>query len=130
MRPLHFRFENATLYTNTRHTEAHQMQHAFYEKLTNPTCLAVLDLVDYYGKGLIITRINVPRNHRGKGIASTLLRRALHAADSESITLFLEISPSDGLNYEQLKAWYKRYGFYGNYLYIRKPKPSRTSKNA
>ena len=59
----------------------------------------------------MINRINVPREFRGRGIASTLLKRILADADREGATVGLGISPSDGLSYKELKAWYERYGF-------------------
>jgi GNAT superfamily N-acetyltransferase len=58
-----------------------------------------------------ITRINVPKAHRGRGYGSALLRRILADADAEQVILQLEISPSDGLTYSQLAAWYYRNGF-------------------
>lgn len=84
---------------------------------------AIADLCDYYGKGLILTRINVPKASRGSGVARQLLATILADADRESVTLFLEISPSDGLNFSQLEAWYKRHGFINlGGVYYRKPK--------
>lgn len=59
----------------------------------------------------MITRINVPREHRSKGIASRLLKRITDDADEEGVVLLLEISPSDGLNYSQLLSWYTKCGF-------------------
>lgn len=97
------------------------MQSAYYEKLAKPTGLAVLDLTDYYNEGLMITRVNVPMAHRGKGIASKLLRQCCADADQLGITLWLEIASSDGLSYDQLEAWYLRHGFKGNMIYKRKP---------
>ena len=58
-----------------------------------------------------ITRINVPKEFRNKGYGTKLLKLILDDADRDMITLQLEPSPSDGLNYKQLVAWYKRYGF-------------------
>lgn len=77
----------------------------------SPVRIAILDCCDYYGLGYIITRINVPKDFRGAGHASALLRQCTDAADSEHVRLFLEISPSDGLNYEQLEQFYMRHGF-------------------
>lgn len=95
------------------------MKTYFYEKLS-PRALAVIDLCDYYGEGFIITRINVPKEFRNKGVASKLLQRVLDEADKEKINLWLEISASDGLNYDQLEAWYKRHGFKGTTILRRK----------
>jgi len=94
-----------------------------YRKLSNPTGLAVLDLVDYYDEGYIITRINVPMAHRGKGIGTELLNECITKADELGITLWLEIQSSDGLTYDELEAWYKRHGFKGNMIYKRKAAP-------
>lgn len=58
-----------------------------------------------------ITRINVPEDHRGKGLGSAILNLILVEADVERITLAVEVSASDGLNHEQLEAWYARKGF-------------------
>jgi predicted GNAT family acetyltransferase len=72
---------------------------------------SIADLCDYYGQGLLLTRINVPKASRGQGHARNLLTRILKDADTERVTLFLEISPSDGLDFFELEAWYMRNGF-------------------
>jgi ribosomal protein S18 acetylase RimI-like enzyme len=69
--------------------------------------------------GWTISRINVPREHRGKGYGSQLLTQILADADKENAELWLEVSPSDGLSYSQLVTWYERYGFSeSNYGYL------------
>lgn len=83
---------------------------SLYKRISS-TALAVLDTVDYYNVGLIITRINVPSEHRGQGHASGLLSDICSYADKNQINLFLEIAASDGLNRDQLENWYRRYGF-------------------
>ena len=99
------------------------MKTCFWQKLTEPTGLAIADLCDYYNKGMIITRINVPKEHRGKGIARALLQEILTEADKNKVKLYLEIQSSDGLTAEQLAAWYRRHGFKGNMIgvLVRKP---------
>jgi GNAT superfamily N-acetyltransferase len=87
------------------------MKTGFYVKLEDPIGLAVLDVVDYYSMGYMITRVNVPQAHRGKGLGSRLLKEACEEADKANIRLYLEIASSDGLTYDQLEAWYRRYGF-------------------
>jgi GNAT superfamily N-acetyltransferase len=73
---------------------------------------AIADLVQYdLVPGWAITRINVPAEHRGHGVGSKLLRQILDEADREGVDLYLEVSPSDGLDFEQLSAWYARHGF-------------------
>lgn len=99
-----------------------------YEKL-GPCALAVLDSVDYYGDGLIITRINVPAAFRGQGYARALLGRICAEADVKRQKLWLEISPSDGLDYDMLEAWYRRAGFRDvGGIFCRKPRAGRTTK--
>lgn len=101
------------------------MKNCFSVKLSDAQ-IAIADLCDYYGEGMIITRINVPVNHRGKGIGSELLTRILAEADSTQTTLFLEIQPSGGLDYTQLEQWYRRHGFKnmrGSGVFRRRPRP-------
>ena len=72
-----------------------------------------------------ITRINVLREFRGQKLGTKMLERILRDADREQVTLQLEPSPSDGLNYTQLVDWYKRHGFkLTQHGYMkRRPKP-------
>lgn len=92
------------------HAYEKRMSSSFYRKLSD-IHLAVADLCDYYNQGLIITRINVPRACRGEGHGSALLKEITDEADRTGTTLWLEIMPSDGLTYEQLRDWYIRNGF-------------------
>ena len=71
---------------------------------------AIADLMPYRN-GKLLTRINVPREHRGRGLASTLLKRITADADRTATTLYTWVSPSDGLGREALSAWYRRNGF-------------------
>lgn len=100
------------------------MKSAYYIRLS-PLRIAILDNCDYYNMGRIITRINVPRDYRGKGHARELLRQICADADLEQVNLWLEISPSDGLDYAQLEAWYLRHSFKNlGGIYRRKPQGS------
>lgn len=88
---------------------------------------SIADVVKYHSdgatfSGYMITRINVPDQHRGKGLGSKLLKEICDAADAEGVMLWLEIMPSGPLDYDALEAWYKRYGFKGNGMYKRKPR--------
>lgn len=74
------------------------------------TKIAIVDLIDYED-GKMITRINVPIAFRGKGIGSALLEEVLDDSRQFKVPLYLGISPSDGLDFNQLKAWYIRHGF-------------------
>lgn len=61
-----------------------------------------------------IKRIHVNGPHRGKGVASALLRVACQEADDRGCILDLEIAAregADGLDNEQLAAWYARHDF-------------------
>lgn len=40
-----------------------------------------------------------------------MLEEILRDADQLSTTIYLGVSPSDGLNFEELTAWYMRKGF-------------------
>ena len=72
-------------------------------ELTYPTVIPV--------NGYVITRINVPIQHRGRGLGSHILSRILEDADQTDATLYLDILPSGPLDYYALENWYTRYGF-------------------
>jgi predicted GNAT family N-acyltransferase len=98
------------------------MRTCFTIKLS-PIRVAIADL-SFVEKRWFVTRINVPILFRGKGIGSTLLTEIVEEADRYSVDLYLGISPSDGLDFNSLEDWYKRYGFVlcdnENDLYIRR----------
>lgn len=71
----------------------------------------IADLCEISAHTFLITRINTPVASRGQGVARKLLQQILEDADREHVLLCLEISPSDGLAYNELEAWYFRHGF-------------------
>lgn len=85
------------------------MKTCYYDRAT----LAIADLVTpgAIHEGWVITRINVPRRYRGEGHGTALLKEILADADAEGADLWLDVSPSDGLDWGQLVAWYERHGF-------------------
>jgi predicted N-acetyltransferase YhbS len=99
------------------------MKTFYYEKLgLRPAVLDIIILRDKH----IISRINTPMEFRGRGIGSRLLRRACADADAEGIELELVVSPSDGLDRDELYAWYSRHGFVSvpevdKFFMVRKP---------
>ena len=86
---------------------------------------SIADVCTVFQGGLTITRINVPKAHRGQGHARKLLAEILTDADREGVVLLLEISPSDGLSWSQLEAWYTRHGFRRVPLGIYRREPQR-----
>lgn len=103
------------------------MKTCFYSKL-GAVHLAVLDLVDLEDGQYLVTRINVPKPFRGQKIGSALLDEMLAAADSEAITLKLEVVSSDGLDEDQLIAWYKSRGFnHFGHFWVRTPRPQSSA---
>lgn len=73
----------------------------------------------------MITRINVPKPHRGNGVGSKLLSTICKDADELGATLKLEINSYGEMTDAQLKEWYKRYGFAYDFeerLWVREPK--------
>ena len=99
------------------------MKTFYYEKLgLRPAVLDIIILGDKH----TISRINTPMEFRGRGIGSRLLERACADADAEGIVLELFVSPSDGLDEDELHAWYSRHGFasvpeVGKFFMVRKP---------
>lgn len=98
------------------------MRTCFIKKCSD-TRLAILDVCPFNEEdGLLVTRINVPVEFRGRGIASELLLECCRAADLHKKTLYLTIMPSGGLNFSQLEQFYMRYGFaHWNEMYRRLP---------
>lgn len=82
------------------------MQNCYVDQKHN----AIADLINYED-GKLITRINVPREHRGQAIGSKLLQEITDAADRENVTLYAWASSSDGLSTADLKEWHRRHGF-------------------
>lgn len=80
---------------------------------------AIADLTpEFVPNTWTITRINVPKPSRGKGIGTKLLNEICAEADRNKVTLTLEIMPSGDLDYGALHAWYLRHGFKDSRKYI------------
>lgn len=94
------------------------------------TTRSIADLVDYYGLGMLITRINVPPKERGKGAGAKLLKAILADADRTYTTLFLEVVPTGEMTEEQLTGWYGRHGFkYWKGVFRRQPRWKSMQEN-
>jgi GNAT superfamily N-acetyltransferase len=61
----------------------------------------------------VIEEVYVQHAHRRRGIGGRLLTRVTADADREGVTLYLDIVPGDGMDADQLRAWYGRHGFLG-----------------
>lgn len=60
----------------------------------------------------VLTDITVPFAHQGHGVGSRLLSMVIKHADDRQIDICLSIQPESGwMNYNELEAWYGRYGF-------------------
>lgn len=91
------------------------------------TC-AIADVCDYYGEGVIISRISVPEKFRMQGYGQALLNQIFSEADNEHTNLYLEIASSDGPSYDELMSWYARNGFREwNGIFRRRPKRNRNA---
>lgn len=71
----------------------------------------VADLVEIEPGCYLMTRINVPKTSRGRGLASTLLKDIVEDADEEGATLEIHPMASGRLTRKELVSWYMRYGF-------------------
>lgn len=56
-------------------------------------------------------RIFVPVEYRGQGIATDLMKELIKLADESKITICCDINPYGDLNFDQLKVFYKKFGF-------------------
>ncbi len=75
------------------------------------TSRTIADLVELAPSYYLITRINVPKESRGRSLGSEMLKKILADADAEGATLEIHPMPSGGLTRKQLISWYERYGF-------------------
>lgn len=82
-----------------------------YTVKVSDTKIAILDNCDYYALGRIITRVNTPEEFRQQGHGNELMRKICKDADEEGVNLFLEISPTGDMTYDQLEKWYNKFGF-------------------
>lgn len=92
--------------------------------------LAIIDLMEIEKNKFLVTRVSVPREHRGKGIGTELLNKVIKDADKECATLLIEPQPyaDTTMTKKSLINYYKRFGFEyiseEDYM-IRKPKCER-----
>jgi predicted GNAT family acetyltransferase len=71
-----------------------------------------LDIKPFDGR-IHIGSVLIPEEHRGKGLASNLMKKLIQFADLKNVELDLEVQPfgKKGLNKTQLRDWYKGLGF-------------------
>lgn len=74
--------------------------------------LAVADVIPHKGY-YILTRLNVPFEHRRKGYGSDLLNKVTHDADMEEVILVLQPTPYDPIQFPKGKLidFYKDHSF-------------------
>lgn len=63
---------------------------------------------------VLITRVEVIRERRGKGYGRALLKAMLEDTDREGVTLHLHVDADHSLgslSQDDLRDWYQRYGF-------------------
>ncbi len=58
--------------------------------------------------------MKIRSSDRGSGLASETLTQVCQIADSNEVTLFLEVEEDDGLTSKELADWYWRFGFRGD----------------
>jgi GNAT superfamily N-acetyltransferase len=56
-------------------------------------------------------RLNVPEKIRNRGIATELMNELVDWADLEEINILLDINPYGDMSYNDLKKFYKKFGF-------------------
>lgn len=78
-------------------------------------------------RGWLLTRIFVPIDRRGQGVASRILAQLLAEADYEGATLLLEVPPNGKFEHatSELQDWYKEHDFERHSLTLWKRLPKR-----
>ena len=107
------------------------MKECYIQRIPEAVQVAIADLIPPFQEdvpGWIISRINTPWQSRNRGFGSRLLDRICSDADYERVWLWLQPLATgqemNGLNQEQLVAWYKKFGFkvskdFPTYMYRR-----------
>ncbi len=98
-------------------TASNEMRHTYclhiHEEPAFPLSygrIAIADLMPFR-KGYLLTRINVPREFRGNGIGTKLLKLILEDADRTCSIIYVHPSASEPEWQELLVAWYMKFGF-------------------
>lgn len=73
--------------------------------------ITIADCIYIDANTIELTRINVPTAYRGRGYAKAILKAILEYADKHYLAMILAVTSSDGLNNEELVAWYNRHNF-------------------
>lgn len=78
--------------------------------------IAVADVIPHRGY-YILTRLNVPHQHRRKGYGTDLLSKVTDDADKEEVILVLQPTPYDPKEFprERLIEFYKNHSFVMHY---------------
>ena len=81
-------------------------------------------------KNFLVTRVNVPKEFRRKGIGTEMLNELISDAEKEGVTLYIEPNPYPDVSMTkvELVKFYKKFGFkfisYNEYM---KREPSENS---
>lgn len=62
-------------------------------------------------EGYYITRLIVPEEIRGQGVASSMMTELVKLADDKEVSLVLEVNSYGSLTHEELIKFYEKYGF-------------------
>ena len=87
-----------------------------YRRLSyvSSACLDTVCMNDSLGRGLLVTRVSVPRSWRGRGIGTDMMKNLCDHADRIRIPLYLFCMSSGEMNERDLADWYRRMGFFGD----------------
>lgn len=93
-------------------TSANTMRSTYYLRILESSTgqIAIADL-SRFRKGYLMTRINVPRAFRGRGIGTELMQMILADADRTCSVIYIHPLAQDPAWQERLVAWYEKFGF-------------------
>jgi len=91
------------------------MNHSITERIstTHGSTADFVEVDEFFGPGLLMTRLLVPRGLRRQGYGNKLLKRVCIAADASETIIYVQPSPypDSPLQFAELVAWYERHGF-------------------
>lgn len=79
--------------------------------ITTDNRLGCIDISSIDDKCWYVNRLYVQPKYRNQGFATAMMKELTSEADAQGKDILIEINPYGDLDYDQLKAFYLKFGF-------------------